>query len=182
MFCRPLHHAIANNNEAIALGLIEIATPQILNGKNLDGDTPLHMATWNGNIPIMQKLISAGARPDTPDHKGRTAFHISCEKDSADSLNALLAGSTGTSAFLSIRAYSGQTAIQQASQMNKTDIVAALVSQGALLSEGDTTSGATPLMNAAKNANTPMIDGIFVLRFLFFSLLASDVFYYYLYS
>jgi len=43
--------------------------------------------------------------------------------------------------------------------MNKTSVVASLVNFGAPLNEPDATSGATPLMNAAKNANVPMIDG-----------------------
>ena len=88
----PLHHAIANGNEAIALALIETSTPQVLNGKNADGDTPLHAAAWAGKAAILRKLVSSGARLDVLDHKGRTPIHIACEQDSVTSLDAMLPG------------------------------------------------------------------------------------------
>jgi len=53
--------------------------------------------------------------------------------------------------------------------MNKTGVVASLLNFGAPLNECDAISGATPLMNAAKNSNIPMVDGLLPPLFIPFS-------------
>ena len=155
----PLIHAIANGNTSIAIALLETASsPDVLNRQNLEGDTPLHVAVWTGNVAVIRKLLESGARVDVVDHKGRTPIHVACEADSATTLDALLVGIPGGSPAFSVRAFSGQTALHFATLTNKTDMVDSLVSHGAALNEADSVSGATPLMNAAKNANLPAID------------------------
>lgn len=44
-----------------------------INSRNSFGLTPLHIATWRNHIPIVRRLLDAGADPDA-----RVCFLLSC--------------------------------------------------------------------------------------------------------
>lgn len=39
------------------------------------GDTPLHLATWNGRFDRVEWLVALGANPNVPNAKGNTPIH-----------------------------------------------------------------------------------------------------------
>jgi len=87
---RPLHHALESGNNAIALSLIELSSPETLNTENDQGDTPLHVASWNKNPEIARKMMEKGASAEVPDFQGRTAIHILAEQNGAETLHSIL--------------------------------------------------------------------------------------------
>ncbi len=66
----PLNNA--RNAESIKL-LLD-AGADIDARDSVNGETPLHKATYNANIPLVQSLLEAGADPNIQDQDGRTAF------------------------------------------------------------------------------------------------------------
>ncbi len=58
---------------------------------NREGTTPLLLATVNGNAPMIEKLIAAGADPNVPLTKdGDTALMMASRTGRADSVKVLL--------------------------------------------------------------------------------------------
>lgn len=53
-----------------SLADVELALAQLkknggsINSRNVFGLTPLHIATWRNHIPIVRRLLAAGADPD----------------------------------------------------------------------------------------------------------------------
>lgn len=61
---------------------IELALAQLkknggnINSRNAFGLTPLHIATWRNHIPIVRRLLAAGADPDARDgESGWSSLH-----------------------------------------------------------------------------------------------------------
>lgn len=52
------------NDVELALALLKKNGGNI-NSRNTFGLTPLHVATWRNHIPIVRRLLAAGADPDT---------------------------------------------------------------------------------------------------------------------
>jgi ankyrin repeat protein len=47
-----------------------------VDGQNRDGNTALHFAEWNGNIRVLEVLLSHGAELDAMNSAGVTPFDI----------------------------------------------------------------------------------------------------------
>ena len=47
-----------------------------LESKDLEGRTPLHVASWQGMTDVVQALVQLGADIDAVDNEGRTALHM----------------------------------------------------------------------------------------------------------
>ncbi|KAK5772905.1 hypothetical protein PVK06_049207 [Gossypium arboreum] len=63
------------SNENSALTLLK-KTGGTVNCRNRFGLTPLHIATWRNHLPIIQRLVAAGADPDAKDgESGWSSLH-----------------------------------------------------------------------------------------------------------
>lgn len=76
----PLQAAVLNQNLPMVTFLLNNTRrthrwQSIINKKNQTGSTALHYASQNGNVPLVQMLLSAGARADIPNADGETALH-----------------------------------------------------------------------------------------------------------
>merc|ERR1712187_28499 len=56
----------------------------LVDAQNLNGATPLHLATAKGDEAVCMLLMSANASEDIPDSKGQTAADISKQKEVAE--------------------------------------------------------------------------------------------------
>ncbi len=84
-----LHHASRARNAAVVDVLVEQGldvnqpTPQTR-------DTPLHLATYRGNLRVMVALIARGADLNAPNRLGRTPLHLAARNGCRDAVQLLL--------------------------------------------------------------------------------------------
>lgn len=58
-----------------------ITKKEFVNLQNLDGLTPLHYASFRGNVEIIKYLILEGADPFVKDNDGHNVIHIAAQGD-----------------------------------------------------------------------------------------------------
>jgi ankyrin repeat protein len=71
----PLHNACLHCPGLVQI-LIEAGANVHL--KDIDGNTPLHKACFNENIPILRQLLHQGANINAINHAGETALSLTC--------------------------------------------------------------------------------------------------------
>lgn len=78
----PLFNAAANGSEEIVVLLL--ATGRVtVNHQDSFGLTPLHYASRHGHVPVVKRLLAAGADPNRPEKYGFTPLHEAAENDHA---------------------------------------------------------------------------------------------------
>lgn len=93
------HQYINNNNYEKVLETIEIANQlsiNIINEKDKEGQTSLHVAANNNNVRIAQLLLSRGANVNETDNIGRTALHTAVKNNDTQLTYFLLVAKTNT--------------------------------------------------------------------------------------
>lgn len=70
----PLHYCAENLNTGCAEALVR-AAPDIVNARDEDGYSPLHLAVIAGNKPLIQLLLSKGADVNALDHEKHSVVH-----------------------------------------------------------------------------------------------------------
>lgn len=88
----PLHRAAARGHLSCVALLLQHMTPAESDTRNVEGNTALHLAAYNGHIKVCGVLITAGASPHLTKPSGQTALDLLRDRHSADgALLALLA-------------------------------------------------------------------------------------------
>jgi ankyrin repeat protein len=77
-----------------------------IDSRSYDGDTPLHVLLWRGDVDGLKALILDGAEVDAIDSMGETPLHIAVSKELPDAIRALLAAGANPD----IRSNFGRTA------------------------------------------------------------------------
>jgi ankyrin repeat protein len=121
-----------------------------------DGETALHLAVWNSNVDVFQKLLEKGANPNIFDKKGWSPLHVAAgEKNGNEIMDLLLAHSKVNVDDVDGK---GQTALHIAAYESNVNVVKSLINKGANLNAVDK-SGDSPLHVAAKERHgIPIID------------------------
>jgi len=70
-----IHYSVLGNKKYICEYLIDKGGP--LEGKDRNGDTPLHLASQKGYTEICDLLITKGASPNNQNNDGDTPLHLS---------------------------------------------------------------------------------------------------------
>jgi ankyrin repeat protein len=74
---------------AAAKALIE-KSPQLVEARDNDGDTPLHYAAREGNAELINYLIDKGAKLELQDARQKTPLHLAAMNDRRDAVSVML--------------------------------------------------------------------------------------------
>jgi ankyrin repeat protein len=121
-----------------------------LNKKSPDDETPLFVAVQNNHKPVVEYLLSKGARIDEKNGpKGLTAFFKACFDGSLDIATLL----SDAGADVNLKSSHGYTPLYAAVQNNHKPVVEYLLSKGARIDEKNGQTGATSLYKACFNGS-----------------------------
>lgn len=90
---------------------------------NVDGLTPLHVATMHGRFKLIEALLDAGAMPDIQTKKNMTPLHLACLHHRTDIVKILLEANCDVNS----QDISGNTPLHYACQANNTRLVKLLM-------------------------------------------------------
>lgn len=141
----PLLAAITNDNEAMVRLLLEKAVRLDVVDKSR-GSTPVKLAAMNGNIEIVNMLLSRGCPADVPDQDGWTALHNAAGDGRADIVEALLAHGANPDTPSTEEEWDerGRTPLIDAALNGHEDVVILLLKAGAAPNRASA-AGSTPL-------------------------------------
>ena len=153
-----LHIAVANADMRLMMSLAKRA-PAVLTLKDSFGRTGLHLATLDGNEPLVDLLITLGADTEAADDTGRTALHWGAHEGKMGAVAALLERKADMNAADEY----GALPIHYAVQQGRDAAVKLLIASGASVSTGDS-AGRQPLiwgvLHDAKRCCRMLIDGM----------------------
>ena len=115
----------------------------IVSARDDSGRTPLQLAASVGSVPVVNRLIAAGADVDAADSRGRTPLHAAAWNGHLEVVTTLL--KAGAAVGGTSKSY---TPLHAAAWQGHADVVAALCDLGASVNTPDS-DGSTPLHKAA---------------------------------
>jgi len=123
--------------------------------------TALHYAATAGHKNITKILLDNGADPDMRTALGRTPLMLVAARGERNVLDSYFANTQGKfAAGINAQDASGRTALHYAAWIGSSDVIGALLQQGAN-PNGQTKNDVTPLMVAARLGNVEAINGLF---------------------
>jgi ankyrin repeat protein len=122
-----LHYAVLTPSNANVINLL-VASGVDINGKDINGATPLHLATKIKNCENIELLIKRGANVVAVNHRGRSALHFAVTVPSNADVITLLGGE---GVDIDCRDATGFTPLHLAYKREMFDNVRALVTLGA---------------------------------------------------
>jgi ankyrin repeat protein len=146
-----LVEAVKVGNTATAISLLQQRLDP--NGAEADGTTPLHWATRNNDVTLMDRLLRAGARADATNRYGVTPMYLACLNGSAEAVTRLLKAGVSPDATGDF----GETALMTCARTGKVDAARALIDAGASLDAIESWHGQTALMWAAAHGHADMV-------------------------
>lgn len=102
-----------------------------INALDSNGKTPLILATWQGELKIVENLIGLGADASIMDNLGENVLHYAARQDNVELLNVIL----DTNVDLNVKSEGGykQTALFTPAEVENTLILKLLLERGANL-------------------------------------------------
>ncbi|CAB0032608.1 unnamed protein product [Trichogramma brassicae] len=117
--------------------------PVQINVRDNKGQTPLHYAAFENNLPILKSLLERGADANLADAEGSTPLHITYDPQSAYYIFQI-SSEKGQQVEVNARDKLGRTPLHYAVLTCRIDNVMMLLTQGADPNSADT-EGVTPL-------------------------------------
>lgn len=111
-----------------------------INARDNFGHTPLHLASWNGDLEIVEALIAAGANAKAIDNSGRTPLHNPINHGSSEIVKVLIAAGANVNAINE----SGEIPLHNLSWRGDPETINVLIAAGANVN-AVTHNGDTPL-------------------------------------
>ncbi|XP_030066328.1 BRCA1-associated RING domain protein 1 isoform X2 [Microcaecilia unicolor] len=108
--------------------VMQISPSRLSNTKrNHKGETPLHVASIKGDVPIVEQLLLSGADPNVKDHAGWTPLHEACNLGHERVVILLLQHM----ALVNTAGYQNETPLHDAVKNGHINIVKLLLRHGA---------------------------------------------------
>jgi ankyrin repeat protein len=97
LWLRPqeIFEAFRKDDVQAVKALVE-KTPDLVNARDNNGDTPLHYAAYGGDAALINFLIHKGAKLEAQDARHQTPLHLAATYDRAAAVAALLRKGAGT--------------------------------------------------------------------------------------
>ena len=126
--------------------------PDSIHAEDIKGFTPLILAVYNDNAPVVEFLLAKGAQVDRPDLSGNSALMGVCFKGYKNIAAMLIDAGVDVNQ----RNSNGATALTFAATFGHLDIAEMLLKKGADIELRDQ-RGKSPLDHARLQENEPMI-------------------------
>jgi ankyrin repeat protein len=138
-----LIEAIKAGNKAAMMALLK--QPANINGREVDGTTPLHWAARVDDLETVRLLLRAGANAQAVNRYGVTPLALAAINGNTSIVEALLGAGADASAALP----EGETVLMTAARTGNPAVVTLLVEHGADVNAQESWLGETALMWAA---------------------------------
>ena len=149
---QTLLEVVRANDAETALQLLDSGA-DVNAAKSADGTTALHWAAHHGQLPLVQRLLRAGANANVRNDYGSTPMQEAAIRGDAALLAALLKGG----AHVESPNDEGETALMTAARTGKVDAAKVLIKAGANVNAVEGWRGQTALMWAAAQRNPEMV-------------------------
>ena len=124
------------------------ADKNVVQARDRDGQTPLHWAVQNDQLPLTAFWLQAGVPPAATNLAGQTALHIAAGKNLVEHMKLLLAAHAPTD----VRDTNGWTPLDAATRAKQTEAIRLLLSEKSVVPPADRAI-ATPLHETAAGGN-----------------------------
>jgi ankyrin repeat protein len=143
-------HELAESGDLESLQVVLRDQPDLVNAKNENGRTPLHLACRGAYPEVVKYLVAHGADVNARDDYQSTPLHFAAYRNLTESMNVLLEGK----ADANLQDHSKATPLHYAAMADQTAAVEVLIAAGAKLEIPDD-YGRTPLMLCARERGGP---------------------------
>jgi ankyrin len=124
----------------------------VIQEKDNDGNTVLHLAAMANDVPILKELLSNYPDPNAQDHSGRTPLHLSCGNGDSTVVEELLA----SKAEVNITDQYGNSPLHYALLNDRAGIASILLDKGAEIN-GKNLSGNMPFTLAIRMGDAKLV-------------------------
>ncbi|XP_068198701.1 nuclear factor of kappa light polypeptide gene enhancer in B-cells inhibitor, alpha a [Antennarius striatus] len=154
-----LHLAIIHEATAHALQMIKLShNHPFLNVQNHQRQTALHLAVITEQLPLVERLLNAGADPQLTDNSGNTALHIACKKGSLACFSLITQSCQHhLASIMSFPNYNGHNCLHLSAINGYISLVENLVQLGADINAQEQCSGRTSLHLAVDLQNPTLV-------------------------
>lgn len=149
----PLVYAARDGDSAAALALLA-ARPRVnVNQRTSDGTTALHWAVYHDDVPLIERLLAAGAHANARNDYGSTPMSEAATVGDVRVIRDLLAAGADVESPNA----DGQTALMILSRTSNVEAARLLLEHGARVNVRERWRYQTPLMWAAAEGQPPMV-------------------------
>ncbi|KAF5898629.1 NF-kappa-B inhibitor epsilon [Clarias magur] len=147
-----LHLAIIHEVETFTHQLINLFPKEILDIQNNLYQTPLHLAVYLNQVPVVKALVANGACVELQDQDGNTPLHVACEHGRFECANEMIrpASPSMLTTVFETQNWRGLTCLHVATLHKRHRIMKLLMKKGVNLNLQEGTSGKTALHMAVE--------------------------------
>ncbi|MDD5139305.1 MAG: ankyrin repeat domain-containing protein [Verrucomicrobiales bacterium] len=146
-------HNAARHGEIRKIKMLLWLNPDLVNSKDIYGNTPLHIAANGGSVDELALLVDYKADVNAKSNNGGTPLLFASYANRQDEAEWLLAHK----ADINAKNDKGETPLQKAAALNNKDMVEMLLANKADVNAKDN-DGMTPLHWAAKYAKKDLVE------------------------
>ncbi|XP_042634113.1 NF-kappa-B inhibitor epsilon-like [Cyprinus carpio] len=147
-----LHLAIIHEEEHFARQLIDLFPPELMDIQNNLYQTPLHLATYLNQPPVVKGLVEKRVSLELQDQEGNTPLHVACEHGFWDCANEMIHNASPGNLVnvLEAQNWRGLTCLHVATLRKHHRLLRLLMKNGVDLNIQEGTSGKTALHMAVE--------------------------------
>lgn len=142
-----LHLVIIHELETFTTQLIDLYPKEILDIQNNLYQTPLHLAVYLNQVPVVKALVASGVCLELQDQDGNTPLHVACEHGRFECANEMICqtSSSKLTPVFETQNWRGLTCLHVATLHKHHRIMKLLMKKGVDLNLQEGTSGKTAL-------------------------------------